>query len=117
MIRYQIYTDTFEFRFGTAKDSIPELSSDDIWDMYTAQSYICPEGERAFATKEEAVNYFGENYSDYGTTWAEKGFSFWVLRGRIAFLSEEEYEDDGEFDQDLGTLCISSESYTRGDAE
>ena len=117
MIRYQIYTDTFEFRFGTAKESIPELSLFDVWDMYLEQSFICPAGERAFASNEEAVNYFEENYADYGTTWAEKGFTFWVLRGRIAFLLEEEYYDDGEFDQYLGTLCISAEPYTKEEDE
>lgn len=117
MIRYQIYTDTFEFNFGISKRRIPELTADEIWDMYTGQDFICPIGERAFASKDEAVNYFGENYSDYGTTWPEKGWNFWLLRGRIAYLTEEEYTEDGEFDQDLGILCVSAEPYKKEEDE
>lgn len=106
MKRYEIYTDTFEFRFGRYKDSIPSMMVGEVW-----QEYVCQQNDpalvKSFENLDEALAFFRENYADYGRTWAEKGHVFWFLRGQLAWLDENEYTEDGEFDQG-GTLWESS---------
>lgn len=117
MTKYEIYTDTFEFRFGTYKASIPEMTEGDILDEYLWQSSICPKLESSFENLDMATAFFRENYADYGKTWAEKGNCFWLLRGRLAWLEASHYDDDGEFDYGEGTICHSIEGYTEEEEE
>ena len=113
MKKYEIYTDTFEFRFGRYEDSIPEMSGYEIFQTYLScdtkitTNSLDPHLEASFDTLEEARAEWEKNYKNYGRTWAEKGNVFWFLRGQLAWLDENEYTEDGEFDQG-GALWESS---------
>lgn len=111
MSKYEIKTDDFEFRFGIAKDSIPEMSAQEVFEAYQMESANDPTLESSFDTLEEAREEFCKNYSGYGTTYAEKGFTFWLLRGKVAWIEENEYDEDGEFDQGGVTYDVSAEGY------
>lgn len=111
MTKFEIKTDSFEFRFGTSKNSIPEMSGAEVFDTYQMESANDPTLEASFDTLEEAQAEFSKSYSDYGTTYAEKGFTFWLLRGKVAWIEENEYDEDGEFDQGGWTHNVSAESY------
>lgn len=109
--RFEIKTDSFEFRFGKSKDSIPAMTADEVFDTYQMESANDPTLEASFDTLEEAQAEFSKNYSGYGTTYAEKGFTFWLLRGKVAWIEENEYDEDGEFDQGGCTYDFSAEAY------
>ena len=111
MIKYEIKTDDFEFRFGTSKDSIPEMSASEVIDFYMDGDCNDPHLEARFDTLEEAQADFSKHYANYGRTRAEKGYTFWLLRGEVAWIEENEYDEDGEFDQGGVTYGFSVEGY------
>ena len=116
MRKYEIYTDTFEFRFGKSKSSIPAMSMSDIWMEYNCQSSNDPVRVASFDNLEDAMAFFRENYADYGRTWAEKGNVWWLLRGQVAWLDGNEYTEDGGFDQGGDLYECSAEAYEKEDA-
>lgn len=97
--RYEIYEDVFEFRFGKYKDSIPEMSASEVEQMYFEQTSHEPFLVRSFDNAADAVQYFRENFSQHADTRAVKENVFWLLYGHIAYLEENQYDDDGWFDQ------------------
>lgn len=109
--RFEIRTDSFEFRFGTSKNSVPAMTADEVFDAYQMDSANDPTLESSFDTLEEAQAEFSKHFSTYGSTYAEKGFTFWLLRGRVAWIEENEYDEDGEFDQGGCTYDVSAEAY------
>lgn len=111
MIKYEIKTDDFEFRFGTSKDSIPEMSASEVFDFYMDGTCNDPHLEASFNTLEEAQADFSKHYSNYGRTHAEKSNTFWLLCGEVAWIEENEYDEDDEFFQMCGTHDVSAESY------
>ena len=117
MTKYEIYTDTFEFRYGRSRDSIPAMAADEIVDTYLScddritSNFLDPTMEASFDTEEEALAEWRRNYIDYGWTEAEKGSALWVLRGRLAYLAENEYDEDGDFIQGETMQYISAEPY------
>ena len=117
MKRYEIYTDRFQFRFGRSKDSIPAMTGDEIADTYLScddritSNYLNPTLEASFDTEKEALVEWRRNYIDYGWTEAEKGSVLWVLRGRLAYIAENEYDDGGDFIHGETTQYISAEAY------
>ena len=111
MTKYVIKTDSFEFRFGTYKNSIPYMNAEEVFNSYLRESCNDPVIRESFDTLDEAWEVFEKNYSFYGSTHAEKGNVFWLLRGDVAWLEEEEYDEDGEFDQSNGIYKFSAESY------
>ena len=113
MRKYEIYTDTFEFRFGKAKSSIPAMSMSDIWMEYNCQSSNDPVRLASFDNLEDAMAFFRENYADYGRTWAEKGNVWWLLRGQVAWLDGNEYTEDGDFGQGGDLYECSAEAYKK----
>ena len=118
MTYYEIMTDTFEFRFGTSKTSIPAMSGEEVVDSYMEMEYgksYDPQCVARFADKDEALAEFNSHYSDYGRTYAQESNVFWLLRGEIAWLEENDYtlDNDGEevFDQGGGVLAFSAQGY------
>lgn len=108
--KYEIYTGRFEIRGGTSKNSIGSYTE---WDLFDATwNSTSPKLEAEFNTETEAREYFAGRYADYGRTWAEKGFTFWLLRGEIAWLEKNIYTDDGEYDSSDGVIDLSAEPYT-----
>lgn len=115
MTKFEIRTDAFEFRFGTSKDSIPSMTADEVFDEYLSGNANDPVIEASFDTIEEADAEFQKHYSNYGSTSAVKGFSFWLLRGELAWIEENEYDEDGDFDQGGAVLAVSAFGYDKED--
>lgn len=116
MTKYEIMTDTFEARFGTSEASIQSMSAEDIFDSYISGGFSNsnnPQRVASFDTLEEAQAEFSKNYSGYGRTRAEKGFTFWLLRGKVAWIEENEYDEDGEFDQGGSVYSYSAVGYEK----
>ena len=111
MIKYEIKTDRFEFRFGTSKRSVPTLSAEEVFEEYQRQGETCPQIEGSFDSLEDARKAFTRTYANYGRTWAERGFCFWLLLGYLAWIEENEYDDDGEFYQGDVTYDVSAMRY------
>lgn len=111
MTKYEIRTDRFEFRFGTYKASIPAASAAEIWDWYTQLSVQEPEIRASFDTLEAAQAEFRAHWADFGTTHAEKGMTWWLLIGELAWIEHNEYDDNGEFDQGGDVFDVSAQGY------
>ena len=110
MTKYEIKRDTFEFRFGTYKDSIPAMSSKEIFDMYLSRTNY-PEPLYSYDTEAEALACF----DPMASTWAEKGNVFWLLRGEVRYIEINEYDEDGEFDRGGDILVYAAEAYEKED--
>lgn len=114
-IKYEIRTDRFEFRFGTYKDSIPAATADQIWDWYNQESVQDPEIRASFDTLEAAQEEFRKSWADYGTTRPQKGQTWWLLTGELAWIERNEYDEDGEFDQGGDVYDVSAQGYEKED--
>lgn len=115
MTKFEIKTDSFQLRFGTYKESIPAMTADEVFDAYMGGSANDPTLRASFDTLEEAQAEFSRNFSNYGSTYAEKGNTFWLLRGDVAWIEENEYDEDGEFDQGGAVVGLSAEPYCKED--
>lgn len=112
MTKYEIYTDRFEF--SSHGKSWPSQTVDDIIDLYYGP-YVCnnPKLEASFDSLEEAKAEFESHYRNYGSTREASGWAGgFLLVGEIAWLEENEYDEDGDFDQGGGWLDWSVEPYT-----
>lgn len=110
--KFEIRTDHFEFHFGKYKGSIPTISDEEIFDWYQ-RSCCDPVTVEEYDTLEEAKEAFKESYSDYGHTRAEKGNAFWFLVGDLAWIEENIFTDDGDFDQGGWTYDFSAVGYEK----
>lgn len=111
MRKYEICTNDFQIRCGTKKSSIPSYTA---WELYDEANYndcYAYELQASFDTQAEAREFFDKHYKDYGRTWAEKGNVFWILRGRLAWIEIDIYDENGEFDSYDGTIELSAEPY------
>ena len=117
MKKFEICTDNFQFEFGKYKASIPAATPDEIFRWCMERTCIEPKKRASFDTLEEAQAEFAKNYADYGCTRAEKGMIFWLLVGEIAWIEENWYDDDGEFDQGGWTYDVSAQGYEPEDRE
>lgn len=119
MRKYEIYTDTFEFRFGKYKDSIPAMTGYEILQTYLScdtritSNFLDPHLAASFDTLEEARAEWEKNYKTYGSTSAEKGSVLWLLRGDLAYLEANDYTEDGDFDQGGELFEVSAEAYEK----
>lgn len=119
MKKYEIYTDSFEFRFGKYKDSIPAMTGCEILQTYLScdtritSNFLDPHLEASFDTLEEALAEWEKNYSNYSSTSAEKGNVLWMLRGELAYLEANDYTEDGDFDQGGDLYVFSAEAYEK----
>lgn len=117
MTKYEIYTDSFEFRMGTRESNIPSMSADEIFDTYMScdtritSNSLDPEMRESFEDESEAVAFFNAHYANYGRTSLEHGNSEYLLRGEIAWVERNEYDEDGEFDQGGDVVAISAEAF------
>ena len=111
MTIFEIKTDNFEFRFGTYKNSIPSMTEQEVFDTYLGESCNDPTIRESFDTLEEAREEFSKNYSFYGSTYPEAGNVFWLLRGDLAWIEENEYDDDGEFISGSNVWEYSAQGY------
>lgn len=119
MIKYEIYTDSFEFRMGTSKERIPYMSADDIFDVYMSCDTRITSNSldpflRGVFDSEDAAQTAWEAYKDWGRTCLEKGQAQWLLCGDIAWMESAEYNGD-DYDYGLDYLCIAAEPYAKED--
>lgn len=119
MTRFEIKTDSFEFRMGNVFDSIPSMSKEEIFDTYQScdtritSNCVYPATEMVFDSLDDARKAFAEDYADYGYTRFEKAYVGWVLRGAIAWIEENEYDAEGDFDQSVAVYDISVEPFVK----
>ena len=117
MIKYEIYTDSFEFRMGTNKEHIPNMSANDIFDTYMScdtritSNSLDPCLRGVFDSEEAAMDAWAA-YKGWGGTYLEKGQTQWLLRGDIAWMESAEYDGD-DYDYGLDYLCIAAEPYAK----
>jgi hypothetical protein len=113
MTKYEIKTDSFEFSFGKYKASIPSASEDQIFEWYMEGMANDAKTRESFDTLEEAQAEFKKYYANYGSTRAVAGWTNWLLCGELAWIEENEYDDDGEFIQGGGFYDVSAAPYEK----
>lgn len=117
MKKYEIRTGHFEFQFGKSKDSIPAATADEIFGWYTEETVADPTIRASFDTLGEALEEFKKYYADYGRTYPQKGMVWWLLVGDLAWIEENTYTEDGDFDQGGDVYDISAQAYEPKDSE
>jgi hypothetical protein len=121
MIKYKIYTDSFEFRIKPNKDRIPNMSADAIFGTYWScdtritSNSLDPCLRGVFDNEADAMAAW-ETYKDWGRTYLEKGQTQWLLRGVIAWMESAEYCGK-DYDYGLDYLCVSAEPYIKEEDE
>lgn len=116
-VRFEIKRESFEFRFGRYRESIPSLTSEEIFEMYEAGSWHDPETVATFDTLEAAKEEFARVYSKWGRTCAEKGSIWWMLTGDVCWIEANIYDEDGEYISWDGTYDVAAEPYTAEEEE
>ena len=118
MTKFEIMTDSFEFRFTPGRP-IPRMTEREILDTYFSldpritSNSIDPETVEAYDTEEDAREAFWTRWRDYGETRpARSAAGIPLLIGRLAFIQINDYDAEGEFDQGGDTLDLwSAEGY------
>lgn len=117
MPKFEIRTDHFEFRMGSMRDRIPAMSAEEILathlscDDRITSNGIDPTIEASFDTLEEARAEFTRNYGRYGFTSLDRAGTGYLLSGSLAWIEENEYDDNGDFDQGGATYDVSAQPY------
>ena len=125
MIKYEIYTDHFEFRMGNIKQLIPDMGANAIFDTYEScddritSNFLCPRLEASFPPGEDVAVWdeWNKNYANYGRTRLVRNNSQYLLVGELAWLEQVAYDEDGEFEQSYGILACSIEPYRKEEEE
>lgn len=113
--KYEIYIDYFQMGRWKTKDLIPELSARDMEDRYWGGLYDYSETRRArFDTLEEALAEFESHYTNTHTR-AEKTPLGWILRGDVAWVEANEYDEDDEYCGNGETYAFSCDPYSKED--
>lgn len=110
---YEIRTDHFEFRFGTSKESIFDMTAQELFDTYLEGPANDPTVVARFDSEAAAREAFHRDYANYGTTRAEKGNVFWLLVGDLAWIEENEIDEDGDYIYGGDVLWFSAEGYSK----
>ena len=111
MTQYEIRTDHFEFRFGKHKGSIPAATGDMIFAWYMEETLGDSRVVGSFDTLDEAREEFKKHYANYGSTRAQKGMVWWLLVGDLAWIEENTYTEDGDFDYGGEVYDVSAQAY------
>lgn len=117
MKKFEIFTDDFEFRFGSRLADIPAMTDREILDTYLScdtrvtSNSLDPHLEGQYDSLEAALAAW-EEFAASGSTHAESGGAVWLLRGDLAYLQEAEYDEDGDFVQGGDILRHSCEAYS-----
>lgn len=103
MIKYELYTDTFEFR--TRKGQ--EWQSDDIFDAYITQGDLYPTRVAQADNLEDIAALF-EDEKLKCTTYEQAYTTGWLIRGVLCYIEIAEYDEDGEYIQggDIVKFCV-----------
>ena len=115
MKKYEIMTDNFELRLGRTDDA-RELTAADVFTEYQEEDANAPALVESFDNIDEARAAFRAHYANYGSTRAVRGEAGWLLLGQVAFLIENEYDEDGDYDQGGDIWEYSAEPYSKAEA-
>lgn len=110
MTKYDIMTDNFELRLGRTNEA-RALTADEVFSEYQAEDANAPMLIESYDNYDDALAAFNKTYANYGSTRAVRGVTGWLLLGQVAFLIENEYDEDGEFDQGGDVWAYSAEAY------
>ena len=93
MKKFDVYEENFEFRADLRSTG---ASAEQIWEWYQDADNRDPQLKGSFDSLEEARAELRhvQPYSSH-----QRGFVFWLVTGRLGWIEENEYDDDGEFDQ------------------
>lgn len=100
MTKFVVYTDSYECRINPAAGATAEQ----IWAAYQAESSTDPRTIGSFASLDEAKAEL-EKFSP--STRSGKTNTGWVAWGALAWIEEEEHDEDDDF---VCTNCIWSYS-------
>ena len=123
MKKYEIRTDSFEFRLGNRRSEIPAMSAGQILDTYLScddqitSNSIDPAVEGSFYTLDAARDTFARHYADYGWSRLEHVGTGYILRGRLAWIEENEYDEEGDFVRGGETYDVSAQPYEAENGE
>ena len=115
MTKYEIRTDHFEFRLA---DRVVAFTGSEIMDTYFScdtritSNILDPAFRESFTEEEEAVQFFPAHYDNYGGTRLQKSNVGYLLTGEIAWLEENDYDEEGEFDCGGGVIIFSAEDFS-----
>lgn len=112
MKKYEIMTDNFELRLGRTDDA-RELTAADVFTEYQDEDANAPVLVESYDNIDEARAAFRAHYANYGSTRAVRGVAGWLLLGQVAFLIENEYDEDGDYDQGGDIWEYSAEPYSK----
>lgn len=108
MKKYEIRTDTYEL---TSKLPFETLTGDEIFREYIESGGdFDPVIEGSYDTLEEARAAFAA-YADYGSSRQERYHKSYLLRGRLAWIEENDYDEDGDWVSGGDTYDVSAQSY------
>jgi len=118
MTKFEIKTDSFEFRFYTrTRDELPAMTAAEILETYQSgdtritSNSLDPETVGSFDSLEDAKKAFARFYANYGRTAARRADIGYNLAGELAWIEENEFDDDGEFIQGGVVYDYSAEPY------
>lgn len=110
MTKFEIRTDTHEFRLPR-KARVISLSGSELFDDYRQSSVRDSEIRESFDSLEEARAAFSANWANYGSTTLRTGNGSRYLYCEFAWIEENRYDDDGEFDQGGWNYDVSAEGW------
>ena len=99
MIKYTVYTDSFEIRLRTKEAT---LSAGDVFTAYMEQGDHSPRPVAVFDTEEQAVAAMKKAL--VRTDCDSSFYGGYLLTGVLAYVEQAEYDEDGEFIQG-GDIC------------
>lgn len=96
MKKFEIKTDSFQIPFGKGKESIHAMTAAEVFSTYFGSVDNDPKSHGIYDSLDDARKAF-KRFENYGSTYPEAGNVFWLLRGDLAWIEENEYDEDGEF--------------------
>ena len=116
MTKFEIRTDTHEFRLPRKARTI-SLTGGELFDDYRQSSVQDSEIRESFDSLEEARAAFSAHWASYGSTTLRTGNGSRYLYCEFAWIEENRYDDDGEFDQGGDVYDISAAGWSNDNEE
>lgn len=116
MTKYEIRTDTHEFRLPK-RAGIRTCTGADLFEDYRQSSIQDSEVRESFDSLEEARAEFEAHWANWGSTQLLQGNGTRYLYCEFAWIEENRYDDDGEFDQGGWCYDVSAEDWTEEEDE
>lgn len=95
MIKFDVYEENFEFRADLRRTG---ATAEQIWNWYQDADNRDPQRKGSFDSLEEARAEL-QHIHPYSSH--QRGFALQLVVGRLGWIEENEYDEDGEFDQSI----------------